>query len=261
MSDKNLKPPKISRMKISRLMSDKVSKILICLQSFKDGLSSVDVWRGVDVVVENDERDVDDLETGALVDNFDDGVSSMNKPEWMTSTNIINHNLFPILSRLGSTISDVELSCLLSEVVKFTKDLGKDMTFSYRNGREGLLLEVPKHISSKYKNFRDYSGKSKWFNKLLMHVGGENNDESANEGAYLVSKQLCKEYETSLLLAVKEHGIRLIDKMDEVTAGAMWSDSQVTLYQQRKILKYLRYSFGSKIIIPEKKYRAWELVT
>ena len=64
-----------------------------------------------------------------------------------------------------------------------------------------------------------------------MHVGGENNDESANEGAYLVSKQLCKEYETSLLLAVKEHGIRLIDKMDEVTAGAMWSDLQVTLYQ------------------------------
>ena len=111
-----------------------------------------------------------------MVDNFDDGVSSMNKHEWMTSTNIINHNLFPILSRLGSTISDAELACLFSEVVKNFKDLGKDMTFSYRNGREGLLLEVPKNISSKYKNFRDYSGKSKWFHKLLMHVGGENDD-------------------------------------------------------------------------------------
>ena len=234
---------------------------LIFLQSFKDSLSGVDVWRGVDVVVENNERNVDNLDTGALVDNFDDGVGSMNKPEWMTSTNIINHNLSPILSRLGSTISDVELSCLLYEVVKFTKNLGKDMTFSYSNGREGLLLEVPKHISSKHKNFRDYSGKSKWFNKLLMHVGGENDDESANEGAYLLSKQLCKEYETSLLLAVKEHGIRLIDKIDKVTAGAMWSYSQVTLYQQQKILKYLRYSFGFKIIIPEKIYRSWELVT
>ena len=57
-----------------------------------------------------------------------------------------------------------------------------------------------------------------------MHVGGENNDESAKEGAYLLSKQLCKEYETSLLLAVKKNGISRIEKMDEVTAGAMWSD-------------------------------------
>ena len=93
-----------------------------------------------------------------------------------------------------------------------------------------------------------------------MHVGGENNNESADEGAYLLSKELCKEYETSVLLAVKENGIPIIEKMDEITAAAMWSDAQVTLYQQRKILKYLRFSFGSKIIIPEKKYRAWELV-
>ena len=37
-----------------------------------------------------------------------------------------------------------------------------------------------------------------------MHVGGGNNNESANEGAYLLSKELCKEYETSVLLAVKK---------------------------------------------------------
>ena len=34
MSDKNLKPPKISRMNISRLMSDIVSKILIFFSVF-----------------------------------------------------------------------------------------------------------------------------------------------------------------------------------------------------------------------------------
>ena len=44
--------------------------------------------------------------------------------------------------------------------------------------------------------------------------------------------------------------------MDEITVAAMWSDAQVTLYQQRKIRKYLRFSFGSKIIIPEKKVQS-----
>ena len=63
-----------------------------------------------------------------------------------------------------------------------------------------------------------------------MHVGRENNNESADEGAYLLSKELCKEYETSVLLAVKENGIPITEKMDEITAGAMWSDAQVTLY-------------------------------
>ena len=66
---------------------------------------------------------------------------------------------------------------------------------------------------------------------------------------------MCKEYETSTLLALKEHGIPVLEKMDEVTAGTMWSDAQVTLYQQRKILKYMRYSFGSKVMIPETKVR------
>ena len=43
--------------------------------------------------------------------------------------------------------------------------------------------------------------------------------------------------------------------MDEVTAGTMWSDAQITLYQQQKILKYMRYSFGSNVMIPETTVR------
>ena len=89
----------------------------------------------------------------------------------------------------------------------------------------------------------------------MKHVGGESGKESADEGAYLVTRELCKEYETSTLLALKEHGIPVLEKIDEVMAGAMWTDAQVTLYQQRKILKYMRHSFGSKIMIPESKVR------
>ena len=85
----------------------------------------------------------------------------------------------------------------------------------------------------------------------MKHTGVGNDKTSTNEGAYLISKLLCKEYETSILLALKEHGILVIQRMDEVTAATMWSDAQVTLYQRRKLLKYIRHSFGSKVIIPE----------
>ena len=125
-----LKPPRIFKKKLSRVVSYMVSKVLIDLNSRNNVLSGVDVWKGVNAVVDNDgemEEIVDDVESEAVIENFDDGVSSGNTPEWMTGANTITHNLFPILSRLGSTISDVELSCIFSEVVNFTKDLGKDM--------------------------------------------------------------------------------------------------------------------------------------
>ena len=162
--------------------------------------------------------------------------------------------LFPILSRFGATISDAELSTVLSELVRFTKDLKKVMNFKYKNGKKGLLLEIPMIISSEYGNFRQQSARTKWFQNLLNHIGGGNDEESTNDGAYLVSRQLCKEYETSTLLALEEHGILVLERMDEVTTGALWCDAQVTLYQRRKILKYMRYSFGSKVIVPEEKH-------
>ena len=132
------------------------------------------------------------------------------------------------------------------------------MNFKYKNVKKGLLLEIPMNISSKYGNFRRYSGRTKWFQKLLNHIGGGNDGESTNDGSYLLSRQSCKKYETSTLLALKEHGIPVLEKMDEVTAGTLWCGAQVTLYQRRKILKYMRYSFGSKVIIPETKIKKME---
>ena len=67
-------------MKISRLMSDTVSKILYDLQSRKDVLSGVDVWRGIDDVVMNEESGDDDLDSESMVQICDDIVSSLDKP-------------------------------------------------------------------------------------------------------------------------------------------------------------------------------------
>ena len=262
MRNERLKPPRISRMKLSRIMQDTVSNVLINLKSrdlltgghFGIGVDDVEESNAVEMEVEQERDNLGDDDTNKAV-IFDGGVSLKDMPDWLTRTNTINQSLFPILSRFGATISNVELSSLLSELVKFYKNLEKDMNFTYKNGREGLLLEVPRNASSKYRCFRTQSGRIKWFNKFLRHVGGGTDEESANEGAYVVTRELCNEYETSTLLALKEHGIPVLEKMDEVTAGAMWSDAQITLYQQRKLLKYMRYSFGSKVMIPETTVR------
>ena len=52
---------------------------------------------------------------------------------------------------------------------------------------------------------------------------------------------------------VKEHGVPVLEKIDEVTAGAMWCDALETIYQQQKVLKYMQHSFGSKVIIAQSK--------
>ena len=135
-----------------------------------------------------EEQDDFGADDGNYGESFDGGVSLMDKPVCLTRTNTINQSLFPILSRFGASISDVEISALLSELVKFHRDLGKHMSFRYKNGREGLLLEIPKNTSSKYRCFRTHSGRSKWFHKFLKHVEGESDDKSANEGAYLLTR-------------------------------------------------------------------------
>ena len=198
MRNKQLMPPRISKMKVSRIMSHVVSKVLLELRSFKDVLSGVDFWEELDNVVDNDAAETETEEVtedglGNDDENIDGGVSLNDKPSWMTKSNPINQTLFPILSRFGATISDVELSGLLTELVHFNRDIGRDMTFGYKNGREGLLLEVPQNISTKYKHFRQYSGRSKWLHKVLKHMGGETDDDSANEGAYLITRWLCNE--------------------------------------------------------------------
>ena len=95
----------------------------------------------------------DDLLEDSVMEEIDGGDILEEKPEWMTRSNTINPMLFPLLSRFGATISDVELSTVLSELVRFTKDLKKVMNFKYKNGKKGLLLEIPMNISSEYGNF------------------------------------------------------------------------------------------------------------
>ena len=119
-------------MKLSRIMNDIVSTVFLNLKS-RDVSTGGVFWNGVseendaaerELEEEQDDFGADDANDG---ESFDGGVSLMDMPVWLTRTNTINQSLFPILSRFGASISDVEISALLSELVKFHMDLGKQM--------------------------------------------------------------------------------------------------------------------------------------
>ena len=142
-------------MKVSRIMSGIVSQILIDLKSRKEIFCGVDLFKGMEDEMENYEVDNQEIE-GKVEDSEMEEIDGDNieeKPEWMTRSNTINPLLYPVLSRFGPTISDVDLSNLLSELVSFSKHVKKIIKFQYKNGKKGLLLEIPKTISHKYINF------------------------------------------------------------------------------------------------------------
>ena len=51
--------------------------------------------------------------------------------------------------------------------------------------------------------------------------------------------------------AVKLGYLMLTKKMDNITAAAMWQESNISLTSQRIILRYLSNFFGSRLIVPE----------
>ena len=53
------------------------------------------------------------------------------------------------------------------------------------------------------------------------------------------------------MTAVKLGYSMLIKKMDNVTAAAMWQESNISLTSQRIILRYLSNFFGSRLVAPE----------
>ena len=134
MQNQNLKPPRISKMELLRIMNDIVSTVFLNLKSRDVSTGGVFCKVGSE---ENDatereleeEQDYFGADDGNDGERFDGSVTLMDKPVWVTRTNTTNHSLFLILSRFGLSISDVEISALLSELIKFHRYLGKEISF------------------------------------------------------------------------------------------------------------------------------------
>jgi hypothetical protein len=56
-----------------------------------------------------------------------------------------------------------------------------------------------------------------------------------------------------LTLACDELGTPLVQKLDEASAESMWSDANINITQQRILRRHLRFHFGKRLFIPEKK--------
>ena len=92
----------------------------------------------------------DKLGENIVMVTYDVGVSLQENPGWVTKTNTIRQRKFPLLSRFGATISDTDVSALLFELETCHKYLDKYVVFLYKNGRERILLEVPRNASKIY---------------------------------------------------------------------------------------------------------------
>ena len=54
-----------------------------------------------------------------------------------------------------------------------------------------------------------------------------------------------------VIIAVKLGYPMLTKKMDNITAAAMWQESNIFLTSQRIVLRYLSNFFGSRLVVPE----------
>jgi hypothetical protein len=71
------------------------------------------------------------------------------------------------------------------------------------------------------------------------------------DAAEWVIKALADDNETTFLKVMYDKGYGTVVKlMDPAMAQAMWDDANVNIQQQRKILRYMKNTFGRRIQIP-----------
>jgi hypothetical protein len=66
---------------------------------------------------------------------------------------------------------------------------------------------------------------------------------------------LGKRYDASFILASEALGLPLVQRLDEASMEAMWSDANINVVQQRIIRKHLKFHFGKRLFLPQKKLK------
>jgi hypothetical protein len=66
-----------------------------------------------------------------------------------------------------------------------------------------------------------------------------------------------KKYDASYTLASEALGSPLVERLDDASAQAMWSNANINVTQQQIIKKHLRFHFGKHVFVPEKEI-SWD---
>jgi len=153
----------------------------------------------------------------------------------------------PYLLKLFENQSKVPKSLLSTILLELFNVLGSKSTasieFEYKNGNKGRAVIVP--CVKDENSFRRQARRTKWIECCLEHL----NDK--NDAAQWMSYYLGSKYEGPFTLALEALGLPVVQRMDEQSTAAMWTDANINYTQQRIIKKHLRLHFGKRVFIPD----------
>jgi hypothetical protein len=98
--------------------------------------------------------------------------------------------------------------------------------------------------------------KEKWVESILEHVAGGLENHDKEDAAEWLKYYLGKKYDASFILASEALGLPLVQRLDEASTEAMWSDTNINVVQQRIIRRHLKYHFGKRMFLPQMIIRA-----
>lgn len=148
------------------------------------------------------------------------------------------------------TIPKHLLTALFGEMISLLGNGGNTVNFFHGNGRKGLAIIVP--VVKTKVSFLEQARKKQWIEQMLEHMSG-GADTDKEDSAQWLAYYIGKKHDASLTLACDELGTPLVQKLDEASAESMWSDANINITQQRILRRHLRFHFGKRLFIPEKK--------
>jgi hypothetical protein len=144
-------------------------------------------------------------------------------------------------------VSRGHLNMLLLELLKV---LGNNATasidFEYKNGNKGRAVIIPSVKNEE--SFRRQAKRTKWIESCLDHISEK------NDAAQWLSYYLGDKYKGSFSHALEALGIPIVQRLDEQSTAAMWTDANINYTQQRIIKRHLRLHFGKRLFIPDSTF-------
>lgn len=139
------------------------------------------------------------------------------------------------------------LRAVFCELLSILGGNNNTVDFTYLNGRKGRAVIIP--MAKSLSNFMDQARKLRWIDSILDHIVPVGNDK--DDAAEWMSFFLGKKHDGAFTLASEALGLPLVQRLDDASAQAMWSDANINVTQQRIIKKHLRYHFGKRLFIPD----------
>jgi hypothetical protein len=95
-------------------------------------------------------------------------------------------------------------------------------------------------------SFQRQAQRTKWIESFLEHLYNDLHDK--NDAAQWILYYLGNKYEVPFTLASEALGLPIVQRMDEKSTAAMWTDANVNYMQQRIIKKHLQLHFGKRVL-------------